>query len=282
LTDYDTVSVGKLVNFQNAVSQKSAFISSINTVQTRLTLYDTTLSDIEKIASQSNNLASQNQNYEPSKLAGLQAQANSLLRQLTDDLNQKSSDRYIFSGARYSTAPVKDLSALTTTPSVTTTTTPNLPEYDTGYTLGGANTNANAYTQDSAVVNTGYNISYGVTSNDTALQQLVAGLRFIKEATNATNAAAYQSNMTQASTLLGNALSGVQTIHSTVAGNQNTLKTLKDQLTSQNETLTGQISDIQQVDLTEVGTKINFLKTQLEASYSATSTTLNLSILKYL
>ncbi|HEY4124944.1 MAG TPA: hypothetical protein VGM36_10045, partial [Rhizomicrobium sp.] len=46
--------------------------------------------------------------------------------------------------------------------------------------------------------------------------------------------------------------------------------------------LQGQISDIQQVDLTEVGTSINLLTTQLNASYSATATITQESILKYL
>jgi flagellar hook-associated protein 3 FlgL len=114
------------------------------------------------------------------------------------------------------------------------------------------------------------------------MQKLVAGLRFIKQATTETDPTAYQNDMKNASDLLTSALNGIQSIHTTLAGNQNILTSETKVLNTNISSLQDQIGDVQQVDLTAVGTQINMLQTQISASYSATATLLQLSILKYL
>lgn len=281
LTDYDTVSAGRLLNFQSALKTKQGYLSAMQTVDSRLSVYESTLSDLEDITTQANSLASQNQTYDTSKLAALQAQITNYMQQVTNDLNQKVGDRYIYAGTRYSTAPVTDITALTTTPTTTTTTSPTLPEYDSGYSTT-TTTDANAFTNDTAYFDSNYEITYGLTSNETCFQELVAGLRYMKEATNASDSATYQSNMTQAATLLASALAGLQVAHTQVANNQNILENTTDKLDTEITNIQNKISDIQSVDLTEVGTAITTLQAQMEASYSATSTMLNLSLLDYL
>lgn len=279
LTDYGTVQVGRLLNFQNSIAQKNSFLDTLTTVNNRLIQYDTIMGDLSDIATQANTLSTQNQSYDASKLSSLRAQADNYLRQITQDLNSKLSDRYLFSGIRYTTAPVSDLSALSTTPSATMATNPTLPEYDVNYA---STTDANAYVVDSATISQGNQLSYGITSNDPSIQGLIAGIRFIKEATNSPDAATYQANMSQATTLLGSALTGIQTIHANVANNQNVVSTMKNSLTSEITNLENQVGDIQQVDITEVSTAITLLQTQLQASYSATGKLIQLSILNYL
>ena len=254
----------------------------MTTVQSRLSLYDTTLTDLESVTQTAANIASSNQTYDTSKLTTIQAEANTYLKQITDDLNLKSGDRYLFSGVRYSTLPVTDLSTLTAAPSATPVTSPALPDYDNAFVTSGTTADANAYTKDSVSVDTGYNITYGITSTDPSIQKLVSGLRFIKQATTETTAAAYQADMIQASNLLTSALNGIQAVHTQLAGNQNTLTSETKLMNTNITSLQNQISDTQQVDLTSVSTQINLLQTQLSASYSATASLLQLSILKYL
>jgi flagellar hook-associated protein 3 FlgL len=146
-------------------------------------------------------------------------------------------------------------------------------------------TDTNSYTADSAVIDSGFTVSYGISSNDPSFQRLINGLRYINAAVTAGKGgdnATYQADMQQASSMLGTSLTGIQTLHTNVAGNQNTLtqqtKTQNADITS----LSDQISNIQQVDLTKVGTEINLLQTQLQASYSATASLEQLSLVKYL
>ena len=282
LTEYTTADTGRLLNFQSAITQKQGYINSMQTVSSRLDIYDSTLTDLEKIAQDANTLSSTNQNYDPTKLSSLQAQITSYLSQVGGDLNQKLGDRYLFSGTRYNTKPVTDLTALlATAPSATPVSNPALPDYDANY-VNSSSTNANAYTQDTVTVDQGYNITYGITSTDPAFQKLISGLRFMYKATQDTTSAAYQSDMTTAAGLLANSLNSIQTIHASLANNQNTLTSETAKLNTSITSLKDQISNIQSSDLTEVSAEINLLQTQLSASYSATATVLQLSILKFL
>jgi flagellar hook-associated protein 3 FlgL len=147
------------------------------------------------------------------------------------------------------------------------------------------NSSSSAYTLDSALIDTSYNVTYGVSSNDPSFQKLVNGLRYMVSAVNAGQSgdtATYTTDMQQASTLLSDGLSGVQTLHAQVANNQNILT---KETTNQNTDITNlqnQLSNIQQVNLTQVGTEINLLTTQLQASYSATASLQKLSLVTYL
>jgi flagellin-like hook-associated protein FlgL len=421
LTSYDPTDAHNILNFQNALTQRQSYISSITNVQARLTVYDSSMTDIESMAAQASSLASQNSAYSATTVANVQQQATNYLKQLTDDLNQQVGGRYIYSGTRYNTKPVADLSTLSGTPTATTTTSPALPSYDTNYSnatsfkvnsstaptgnftvgnvaipwsqvasgsissvylngsstattlstaitlpntsastatqyganmaaaingvaadttdvpasygissltasagsgavtlnfngttplsvtpdaggttglvtwVGGStpdgtvaqtpNSSAAAYTKDSVLVDSSYSITYGVTSNDPSIQKLVNGLRYMTAAATAGqsgDAATYKADMTQATSLISSALSGIQTLHASVADNQNILTT---EVSSQNADITSlkdQLTSIQQVDLTQVGTEINLLQTQMQASYSATASLQQLSLVKYL
>ena len=65
LTDYTPVQANQLLDFQNGITQRQSYISSIKTVQARLSVYDSdSLTDLESVASQAQTLAaSGNQTY---------------------------------------------------------------------------------------------------------------------------------------------------------------------------------------------------------------------------
>jgi len=285
LTKYAPTTAINLMNFQNSITQKQAYLGTMQTVQARLTIYNQTMGDMENIAAQAGSLATNNQSLNPSNVAQLQAQVQSYLKQLTSDLNQQVGGRYIYAGTRYSTTPVVDLSTLSGTPSwpFTPTTSPTLPNYDSEYNPPTTTTDASAFTQDSVTIDNNFSVQYGITSNSAAFQQLVAGLQFINAATQSgVSAATYQTDMSNAGSLLTTALTGIQALNTNVASNQNILK---QETTTQNadiSTLQSQISDLQQVNVAQVGAEINTLQTQLQASYSATASLEQLSILKYL
>jgi flagellin-like hook-associated protein FlgL len=546
LTEYTPTEAHNILDLQNGVTQKDGYISAISNVQQRLSMYDTTMTDIEKFAAQGISLATQNQTFDSTKVDNVDLQATNYLKELTNDLNQQIGGRYIYSGTRYNKAPVIDLSTVTGTPTATPTSNSALPTYDVDYNnatsfqinstpsnnltignvgiawstlatggpvanvlvngvptalttpvalpaaatptalannvatlfnaiatdpvlagqgisqlsitaasgavtmnfngstplpvqpttggtagqitwLGGpkpdgtisetftspaftltglptgnfkisnvsipwsdiaagsvtsvdvagspfpvtvsglstggttADLTANlasvlnqiasqvpagsnlstlsanatgtgvslnwgagtpqavtpdgspggstgeilwdlgstpdgtvtqtpsssipAWTEDTALIDSGFSVQYGITSNDPAFQKLINGLRFINAAVTAGkagNTATYQSDMQQASTLLTDALAGIQSLHSQAINNQNTMKNETD-LHNQNITdLKNQLTNIQQVNLTQVGTEINLLQTQMQASYSSTASIQQLSLVKYL
>lgn len=283
LTGYTTVEAHNLMDFQNGINQKNAYISGMQTVSTRLSVYDTTLSNMESITSQAASLAAQNQKLDPSKVSQLNAQVEAYLKQAQDDLNQQVSGRYIYAGSRYSTAPVVNLLPLgPPTLPFTPNTSPNLTDYDTEYNSPTVTTDVAAYAQDSVTIDTSFSIKYGVTSNDTGIQQMIAGMRVLHDAMSTSDPTQYQTKMIAASGLLNTALNNIQATHAGVAGNTNILKQQTDTQNTDITSLQNQISDISQVDLTSVGTQINLLQTQLQASYSATASLIQESILKYL
>ena len=365
LTDYAPSDALNLMNLQDSATQSQAYIGVINTVNARLSGYNTTMTDMESITSQAQGLASGNPTYVAANAAGINALATNLLKSVGVDLNQQIGGRYIYAGSRYSTAPVVDLTTLPQPPSSTIyTDNQTLPIYDTGYsasaltmnistaapnstvtiggtvgspqnasvTVGGTTytygvqptdtpttiaaglsaliavgypgttntgaainisngiatsasamvTNTSAYAVDSATIGQGFSTQYGVTSNDPAFQQLIAGLRYLQAAGSTTNAATYKTDITQANTLLGSALTSLQAVHAGVADNINMLTSEKQTQNTAITNLTTQLTNIQQVNVTQVATELNLLQTQLQASYSATGTLEKMSIVSYL
>ncbi len=285
LTDYSASEARSLINLQASATQRQAYISVITTVSTNLSIYDTTLSDLEEIATQAQSLANNNPTYSDDVALNVVTQTNSFLKSVTVDLNQQINGRYLYSGTRYDTQPSQDLYSLDPAtipdPADVPTTDPALPSYDHDY-VDASSTSPEAYTEDRATIDSGYVIDYGITSNDTAFQQLVAGLRYLQAAGNATDETTYKTYISQASTMLASALTSLQTLHTTVANNISTVTSQKEAQKSAISSLTNQVADIQQVDTTQVSVEITTLEALLQASYSATGTILNMSIVNYL
>jgi flagellar hook-associated protein 3 FlgL len=280
LTDYAPLSAQNLLNFQNAITQRQAYVSSMKTVSARLSVYDISMSDLENIAHQAGQLAQNNPNQDPTQTGIIQQQVLAFMNQAADDLNQQVGNRFIFSGTRYSTQPVNLNSVLTNvTPSATLATPNTLPSYDTQ----APGTSAGAWVKDSVTIDAGTSLTYGATSTQPGFQQLIAGMQFINAATQSgTTSAQYQSDMSQAATLLNSAVTNIESYHAANAAAQNTITQTTSVQNSDISSLQQQIGDIQGVDLTSVATQINLLQTQLQASYSSTATLMQDSILKYL
>ncbi|MDR3423572.1 MAG: flagellin [Alphaproteobacteria bacterium] len=375
LTDYTPGDARNLINLQATATQRQAYVSVITTVSNNLSVYDTTLTDLETIASQAQSLANNNPTYSAQTAPNIAAQATSFLNAVTVDLNQDVNGRYIYSGSRYTTAPVQDLAALSTSTlsSSIVSDGQTVPSYDSSsldltaggaagtvtvsgsvggyataqtatitlgaspgtpytFTLSSADTTtsaaasdlaaqisaigggvytatasgstitvtdaggnpvnvgsatttttaSDAYATDQATIDSGYTVNYGITSNDPSFQKLIAGLRYMQAAGNATDSATYKADMAQASTLLTSAISGLQAVHTNVANNINTMTTEKTSQNTALSNLTDQVDNIQQVDVTQVSAEITSLETILQASYMVTGDILKMSIVSYL
>ena len=79
LTDYSPSDALNLMNLQNSATQRQAYISVINTVQTRLTGYDNTMTDMEFVVTQAQSLANGNPSFSASEAPSIAAAANNFL-----------------------------------------------------------------------------------------------------------------------------------------------------------------------------------------------------------
>lgn len=277
LTKYTPYEASTLLDSKSLVEKYNSYNAAIQSVQPRLSVYASSLGALEKISNTTQSLITGAQNFASSTDTGLPQQISSALDQVSYYLNQQVGDRYIYSGTRYATKPVGDLKALPLPPSGTfPTTTPALPPYDTQ----APGNDVNAYTQDKISIDDNLQLTYGIPSTDTGLQNLVQGLRYAYAATQ--DSANYANYMAQAQQYLSAAKTGIRGLEANVAGNQKVLtQTTKDHNDSI-ALIQGGIDKIQNADINEVATKISFYQTQLQASYAVTGKLASLSILQYL
>ncbi|NDE90746.1 MAG: hypothetical protein EB059_06360 [Alphaproteobacteria bacterium] len=279
--DYTFTETRNLINFSTTIDKSNSYLNVINTVQPRLKVYASSLSKLNEMADKALPLINTTQGYNAATNLALGEQIKTYLSDAGYYLNQKVGDRFIFSGtgARYTTAPVVDPTTLPVPPAVTDITavsSPVLPTYDTG----APGSNALAYAKDTANIDTNYNITYGVSSNETGIQNLVLGLRWAYAATQ--DPANYNAYMETARGLLESAKPQLRDLQANVAANQNRLTDVKSTHTNLITDLSNQADAIQGADSATVAAQITFMQSRLEASYTVTGRIAQLSITKYL
>jgi len=284
LADYTASEAQKILNFNSETGQQTGFLSVIASIEPRMTIYDSTMTGIEDTTSSAFSAIVTAGTYNTETNATTQNLVKGALEQIEYYLNQKVGDRYIYAGSRYGTAPVTDLLAL---PSPPTETAPYLatgntvPAYDADYDpLAPATAVPEANVNEAASIDVTKKLTYGVTSNEDGFQQVIMGLRFAYAATNdPTN---YATLMTTARDLISTGLTNIRATHTTSTNAHATLNKTKDNITTNISNLNTQVDNLEAVNINEVAIKITTLQAQLEASYSAVSHMINLSILKYI
>lgn len=284
LSDYSASDGQKLLNASSTMAEQSGFLDVIGTLETRITLYDTTLTGIEDTLGTAYSAIIQQPTYDEDKTESLAGQIEGYMDQMTYYLNQKVGERYIYAGARYNTAPVVDISTLPVPPTETDpylSTGTAVPSYDTSYDpLDPEKEVPAAHTKNSTAIDTSSTITYGINSNEKGFQQVIMGLRWAYAATQ--DEENYEVYMDRANSLITEGTANVRATHTSSTNANTQIESAKSLITDNISALQTQADDISKVDLNEVSLKITLLTTQLQASYSATSTLLKLSLVDYL
>ncbi len=277
LTDYSAYESRTLINSRNLQDKATSYIGAINSVKPRLDMYENSLGAIEKLISTTQSTITNTQNAQAATEQGVGAQIGGTIDQIAYYLNQKLGDRFIFAGTRYTTKPIGDIKTLTNPPAETfPATSPTLPPYD----AAAPGSDARAYTKDNVAIDDSLSLTYGIPSTNSAIQNLMQGMRYAYAATQ--DSANYNNYMAQAQTYLKTALDGVRALRAEVAGNQKILSNTKDGQNTTIDLLQTQIDQINKADVNDVSVKINAYNTQLQASYAASAKLINLSILNYI
>jgi flagellar hook-associated protein 3 FlgL len=292
----------QLLNLGSSQVTEQNYISNNTQTSTMLTAYDTTLGQISSDATKLSAALDAFTVTDPNTVANLKALVAGLQTDLAATLNTQVGGRYLYGGTRYTTQPVGDLTAASqqltapipdptaTPPTVfTPAVSPAVPTYDnqaaqingTPQTAAQQAAGAQTYQTQNTAIATNEQMTYGISSNDAAFQNLVSALQ------NALGAVG-SSGTTQAQ-FIQNASAQVQAALTGIQGLQNQNGTAETLVATANTvhaqtlaTLQSQITTITQVDPATVATQLSTAQNTLEGSYKVVSSVLNLTLLNYL
>ncbi len=279
-SDYTLTETSGLLDFSTSIDKSKSYLNVISVIKPRLQIYDSALTKLSKVATDT--LASVNTlDFNTSTNTSLGQQLTDFMGDINYYLNQKVGERYIFAGTgtRLTTPPVIDLTTLPVPPIAPDTApvvSPTLPTSDTA--APGAD--VQAYTDDTVNIDDGLQLTYGITSTEQGMQNLILGVRWAYAATQ--DSVNYTTYMNTARSLLTTAVQQLRDLQASNAANQNRLSDITAVHNGLISDLTTRMQDIQNVDSAEVATKITFTQSQLEASYSVTARIAQLSITRYL
>ncbi len=262
----------QVANLQSSVAHQQAYLDTITTVQQRINEQSTALSTIEGLAQNfSELLPSGAFNASPSSI---QTQAQAFLQELGDFLNTSDGSRYLFSGSLTNTAPF-DPTHLPNPGSLSTACNQPVPN---GYYAG------NDVAQK-AKVDDNVTISYGVTADNSAIENIVRVANYLANlpaGSPQSNNPADVAAMNQAATLMTQGITGLQQIEGTLALQSSQLQTIQQEHQNFINVAKTNIQNLESVDPATAITQLNQVETNLQASYQTVSALQQLSLVNYL
>ena len=279
-----------ILNLESAIQQAQSWSSGATQVGTYLTGYNTALGQLGKDATSLQTTLNEIGTSDTQSVQGLQTLIQGLETDVGATLNTQVGNRFIFAGSRYGTAPVVDLTTLATpaTPTAITlasgsTTPPTIPDYDTDYAsttpAGVVASGTPYYGQQQINLSATETVSYGVSSDDPAIQQLVYALKQAEAGAGSTNQATANQFFANARSAVTAALNGIATLTEQNGDVQSQVNDAQTAQTQSVATMQNQLGDLTQVDAATVAAQLSALENQLSGTYKATSTVLGLSLL---
>lgn len=248
----------QLLQLQSTYDKLVAQSENAQTALDRVdTMYSKVSSMSELVASMTSELSAALSGLDTGTIADT---ATLVLNEFSSLLNSQIAGRYLFSGSVTDKAPV-DISVLTAVSSPSTA--------DTSYYQG------DGYISSVQASDT-LSVSYGVTADDPAFEQVIRALQLIISNPSDTVA------LTESFNLLNDSTTRLANIQASLSTKASTLDSKISENSDDMNLLDSMISNIKDSDLAEVTVKITELETQLEAAYAISTKLLNLKLTDYL
>ena len=251
-----------VVNLQVSVARAQSHIDAATLADSKVQVMYSAVGSMTDIITQLRTQLSAATTGGSTETSSAISSAQQLLTQMGSLLNTQYDGQYVFGGARVSTAPV-DLTSFASGAGSTTTA-------DTSYYKGDGEIASVRVADDQTV-------SYGVTADNSAFEQVMRTLKFV-----ANSSSLSSSDITRALDLASNALSAttaVQAKLSSAASQIESASAHQSDYKSFAETLS---SDLSGVDVAAVTAQLSTYQTQLTASYSAIAKIQSLNLASYL
>ncbi|TWB43823.1 hypothetical protein [Nitrospirillum pindoramense] len=162
--------------------------------------------------------------------------------------------------------------------STTVTTPPNLAPYDSQYQS--AIQNASAFASSSLNVDDSTSVTYGISSNDPAIQSLVISIKQMLSAVN--NPGNYTALMSSARSSIVSAQSQIRQLDASTVNAQSLLGTAATNHKNALADIENQIGSIQNVDPTTVAAQLQAALNQQQGAYTVAGKIASLSLVNFL
>ncbi|MBR1159827.1 flagellin [Bradyrhizobium elkanii] len=253
---------GRVINLQVSVTRAQSYIDASQLADNKVQVMYSAVGSVTDIITQLRTQLSAATTGSSTATASVINYAQQAMAQMQGLLNTQYDGEYVFSGARTDTAPA-DLSSFGTgTGSLTTS--------DTSYYKGDSEI-ASVRVSDSQ------SISYGITADNPAFEQVMRLLKFVGNSSNLSS-----SDVSQALDLASDALDATSTVQaklSTAASQIETASTNQSDYQNFAKTLS---TDLTSVDVAAVTAQLSTYQAQLTASYSAISKIQSMNLASYL
>lgn len=261
LTGYGT-DTQHIVNLQVSATRAQSYIDAATLADSKVQVMYSAIGQVSEIVGQLRAALSAATTGTGTGNAAAISTAQQLLQQMGGILNTQYDGQYVFSGARTSTAAA-DLSTFGTGAGSLTTA-------DTSYYNGDSEL-------ASVRVSAGESVTYGVTADNPAFEQVMRILKFVANSSPLTS-----TNITDALTAADSAVDAVATVQaklSSAAAQIEAGQSRQSEFKSYAETLG---SDLSSVDVAAVTAQLSTYQAQLTASYTAISKIQSLNLANYL
>lgn len=252
--------VERISGFEEKIGKIDVYISSNSLISTRLNSITTALNDIQQVAeSFRSDLTLYNQTT--SENFSIQASAESALQQIEDLLSISIGGRYLFSGSRTNIPPISDITAPVNT----------YGEADANYYQGDSE-------KSSGKISDSFELEYGVTANDPALQSLITGIRTVLEG--AINGS--DNVITSGQDLVSDSITTLSTLRAKVNLDITTVDSVNSQHTQLQLFWQQSLSEELDADAVSLQIELDINKTILQASFQAFASLSQLKLTDYL
>jgi len=259
---------GRLVSLKNTRVRVDQYLQNVQIVDQRLQVMESNASTIFNLASNFKTLLVQGLNAESASDMALDKAAQALLSQVAGLLNERQDGRYLFAGTATDAPPV-DLNApgFTAPPSIYPSSA------DTGYYVGNS-------TKLTARVDDGFDVTYGVTADETGFEQIIRALNLA--ATANVGPPQERDRFEEALRVVNQAIDNIPLIISRIGGARRTLEQVQNKHNDFQLFTDEAIGKVENVDVTAAVSRLTEDQVTLEASYMTVARLANLSLTNFL
>jgi flagellar hook-associated protein 3 FlgL len=251
-----------IINLQVSVTRAQSYIDAATLTDSKVQVMYSAVGSMTNIITQLRTQLSAATTGSSTETASVINSAKQMLLQMGSILNTQYDGQHVFGGARSSTEPV-DLSAFSSGTGSTTTA-------DTSYYRGDGEISSVRVSDDEAV-------SYGVTADNPAFEQIMRVLKFV-----ANSSSLPSSAITQALDLADNALSATTTVQTRLSSAASQIESASARQSDYMSFAQTLASDLTGVDVAAVTAQLATYQAQLSASYSAIAKIQGLNLASYL
>lgn len=254
----------RLLNLEASHVRISRYVANNETVLRRLQTMESSIAQIYDVASEFKTLLVNGLNAQNAQDLNINQTAEQMLEHVASLLNVDDAGRYLFSGNRTDTEPV-DLTGLPVAYVV-----PTADDDAIGYYTGDS-VRAEVRADDSLT------IAYGVTADEQGFERLIRAIDVVRK-----GSAADTTMLNHALDLINQALDDVGDIRTRVGGNMKTLGSINEKHDEFLLFAEQNVSDIENVDITQAMTEMNSAQVNLQASYMSLARLSQSSLLNFL